>query len=46
VLTGTKNAAVVFMGTVIVPTAALFLETFVLNSCAWQHYWMVGPKHW
>jgi len=46
VLTGTKNAAVVFFGTVIVPTAALFLETFVLNSCAWQHYWMVGPKHW
>jgi len=45
VLTGTANATWVFLGTVIVPTAALFLETFQLRAVAWQHYWMVGPKH-
>lgn len=45
VLTGTKNAAVVFLGTVVVPTAALMAETCFLHACAWQHYFMVGPKH-
>jgi len=45
VLTGTKNAAVVFLGTVIVPTAALMGETCYMKACAWQHYFMVGPKH-
>jgi len=46
VLTGTANATWVFLGTVIVPTAALFWETFQLRAVAWQHYWMYGPKHW
>merc|ERR1719436_729627 len=45
VLTGTKNATVLFLGTVIIPTAALFLETFNLKACAWEHYFMVGPKY-
>jgi hypothetical protein len=45
VLTGTKNAAIVFLGTVIVPTGALFLETYKLDAVAWQHYFMVGPKY-
>lgn len=45
VLTGTKNAVWVFLATVIVPTAALFWETTSLNAVAWNHYWMVGPKH-
>lgn len=45
VLTGTKNAALVFMGTVILPTAALMLETFGIKACAWEHYFMVGPKY-
>jgi len=45
VLTGTKNAAIVFLGTVILPTAALFLETFSIDAVAWQHYFMVGPKY-
>jgi hypothetical protein len=46
VLTGTANAAVVFLGTVIVPTALLFGETFFIKACAWEHYFMWGPKHW
>uniref|UniRef100_A0A7S2QBW9 Uncharacterized protein n=1 Tax=Zooxanthella nutricula TaxID=1333877 RepID=A0A7S2QBW9_9DINO len=46
VLTGTKNAAVVFLGTVILPTAALMLETYAIKACAWEHFYMVGPKHW
>lgn len=46
VLTGTANATWVFLGTVIVPTAALFWETFQIRAVAWQHYWMYGPKHW
>mmetsp|Transcript_75574 Transcript_75574/g.233338 ORF Transcript_75574/g.233338 Transcript_75574/m.233338 type:complete len:348 (-) Transcript_75574:106-1149(-) len=46
VLTGTKNAAIVFLGTVIVPTALLFVETFYLKAVSWQHYLMYGPKHW
>lgn len=46
VFTGTRNAVWVFLGTVIVPTAALFYETFHLNAVAWNHYWMVGPKYW
>jgi len=45
VLTGTANSVWVFLGTVIVPTVALFWETTSLNAVAWQHYWMVGPKH-
>mmetsp|Transcript_97220 Transcript_97220/g.175649 ORF Transcript_97220/g.175649 Transcript_97220/m.175649 type:complete len:339 (-) Transcript_97220:212-1228(-) len=45
VLTGTRNSVWVFLGTVIVPTAALFYETVQLNAVAWQHYFMVGPKH-
>mmetsp|Transcript_57124 Transcript_57124/g.161997 ORF Transcript_57124/g.161997 Transcript_57124/m.161997 type:complete len:365 (+) Transcript_57124:53-1147(+) len=45
VLTGTKNAAAVFLGTVILPTAALFMETYTLDACAWQHFFMVGPKY-
>ncbi|OLQ13139.1 hypothetical protein AK812_SmicGene2880 [Symbiodinium microadriaticum] len=36
VLTGTANATWVFLGTVIVPTAALFLETFQLRAVAWS----------
>jgi len=46
VVTGTLNATIVFLGTVILPTAALFYETFYMNACAWQHYVMYGPKHW
>eukprot|EP00929_Paragymnodinium_shiwhaense_P122518 TRINITY_DN9533_c0_g1_i1.p1 TRINITY_DN9533_c0_g1~~TRINITY_DN9533_c0_g1_i1.p1 ORF type:complete len:343 (+),score=66.68 TRINITY_DN9533_c0_g1_i1:93-1121(+) len=46
VLTGTRNAVWVFLGTVIAPTAALFYETMSLNAVAWNHYWMVGPKYW
>lgn len=46
ILTGTRNATWVFLGTVIVPTAALFYETLTLNAVAWNHYWMVGPKYW
>lgn len=46
VLTGTLNAAIVFFGTVILPTAALFYETFFMKACAWEHYLMWGPKHW
>jgi len=45
VLTGTKNAAIVFLGTVILPTGALFLETYSIDAVAWQHYFMVGPKY-
>jgi len=45
VLTGTKNAAAVFLGTVILPTAALFMETYTLDASAWQHFFMVGPKY-
>jgi hypothetical protein len=46
VLTGTANATIVFVGTVIAPTAALFGETFFIDAVAWQHYFMWGPKHW
>jgi len=46
VLTGTANATIVFVGTVIAPTAALFGETFFIDAVAWQHYFMLGPKHW
>lgn len=46
VLTGTLNATIVFLGTVILPTVALFYETFFMKACAWQHYLMYGPKHW
>ena len=35
VLTGTANATWVFLGTVIVPTAALFWETFQIRAVAW-----------
>eukprot|EP00435_Cladocopium_sp_Y103_P008679 s3480_g2.t1 len=43
---GTANATWVFLGTVIVPTGALFWETCQIRAVAWQHYWMYGPKHW
>lgn len=46
VLTGARNAAVVFAGTVFAPTAALLLEAEPLRASAWQHYFMLGPKHW
>lgn len=46
VFTGTANAIAVFLGTVIVPTVALFGETFILRACAWEHYVMYGPKYW
>lgn len=46
VLTGTKNAAVVFAGTVFLPAAALVFESWFLQASAWQHYLMNGPKYW
>jgi len=46
VLTGTLNALIVFFGTVILPTAALMSECLVINACMYNHYWMVGPKHY
>jgi len=46
VMTGTKNAALVFLGTIILPTLALFGECFHMNACVWYHYFMVGPKYW
>jgi len=46
VMTGARNAALVFAGTVFAPTAALLLEVAPLNASAWQHYFMLGPKHW
>eukprot|EP00931_Biecheleriopsis_adriatica_P099911 TRINITY_DN7475_c0_g1_i2.p1 TRINITY_DN7475_c0_g1~~TRINITY_DN7475_c0_g1_i2.p1 ORF type:complete len:336 (-),score=48.44 TRINITY_DN7475_c0_g1_i2:149-1156(-) len=45
VLTGTRNAVWVFLGTVIVPTAALFYETAALDA-GWMAVGMDGPKHW
>lgn len=45
VLTGTRNAVWVFLGTVIVPTAALFYETVKLDA-GWMAVGMDGPKHW
>lgn len=45
VLTGTRNAVWVFLGTVIVPTTALFYETVKLDA-GWMAVNMDGPKHW
>ena len=46
VLTGKANATILFVGTVIVPTAALFGETYFIDAVAWQQYFMWSFKHW
>ena len=46
VLTGKANATILFVGTVIVPTAALLDETFFIDVVAWQHYFTWSPMHW
>lgn len=46
VFTGMKNAAVVVVGTILIPLLVMVWESTWLQASAWQHYLMVGPKYW
>lgn len=46
VFTGMKNAFVVVFTTIFAPVLLMVAETYWLRASAWQHYLMLGPKHW
>jgi hypothetical protein len=46
VFTGMKNAAIVVGGTIVLPLLVMAAESSTLRASAWQHYLMLGPKHW